>query len=178
MEITCAQMDVLITFYIDGDLSSSLKNKVEEHLEQCPVCKAKYNIITSLFTDMEKSVNKELYSTNTHSSKQYKFFKNNLSAYIDNELPQEESIKVKKFTINNKKARKELEDSYYIRKLMSDSFRKTKSEIKPDFSKNILKKINPEEQNSLKFNPVIKVAFAFVITVLILSAIIIYILSL
>ena len=178
MEITCAQMDVLISFYIDGDLSSSLKQKVKEHLEKCPVCKAKYDIISSLFTDITKSQKEEVYTTNAHSSKQYKFFQNNLSAYIDNELPQEESIKMKKFTINNKKARKELEDSYYIRKLMSDSFRKTKSEQKPDFSKNILKKLDPEEQNYLNFNPLIRVAFSFVLTVLFLSAVIIYILSL
>ncbi len=180
MEITCAQMDVLISFYIERDLSSTLKEKVEEHMDKCPVCRAKYNIINSVFADLNKSLQEEeeVYSAKLHPSGQYQFFKNNLSAYIDNELPQEENIKMKKFTINNKKARKELEDSYYIRKLMSDSFRKTKSETKPDFSKNILKKLTPEEQNSLSFNPLIRVAFAFVMTVLVLSAVIIYILSL
>ena len=31
MEITCTQMDVLISFYIEGDLSKALKEKVDEH---------------------------------------------------------------------------------------------------------------------------------------------------
>ena len=54
MEITCLQMDVLISFYIDGELSDALKTKVEEHLKECPVCRAKLNIISSLFTDVKK----------------------------------------------------------------------------------------------------------------------------
>ena len=45
MEITCAQMDVLLSFYIEGDLSKALKIKVEEHLKNCSSCRAKYNIV-------------------------------------------------------------------------------------------------------------------------------------
>ena len=180
MEITCLQMDVLISFYIDGELSEALKSKVEEHLNNCHVCKAKFNIINSLFADFNKKEGEkeeEIYSTTPHSSKQYQFFKNNLSAYIDNELPEEESIKMKKFTITNKKARKDLEDSFRIRKLMRDSFRKSEMDSKPDFSKSVLKKMDMNEKNELKFNPLITVAFAFVMTVLLISAIVIYMLS-
>ena len=35
MNLTCAQMDVLISFYIDDELSSVLKKQVEEHLKNC-----------------------------------------------------------------------------------------------------------------------------------------------
>jgi anti-sigma factor RsiW len=182
MEITCLQMDVLLSFYIDEDLSDALKEKVEKHLEQCTTCRAKYNIIRSLFTDMRKEASvkqkNEMHLTSPHSSHQYQFFKNNLSAYIDNELPEEENVKIKKYTITNKKARKDLEDTYNIRKLMKASFRKTKSETKPDFSKNIIKYLSPEERNDLSFNPLISVGFAFVLSVLLISAIVIYILSL
>ena len=31
MNLTCAQMDVLLSFYIEGELSSALKTQVEEH---------------------------------------------------------------------------------------------------------------------------------------------------
>ena len=182
MEITCLQMDVLISFYIDGELSEALKAKVEEHLKICPTCRAKLNIISSLFTDVKKNLkNKEeieAYSTNTHSSKQYQFFKKNLSAYIDNELPEEENVKIRKYTIGNKKARKELEDNYHIRKLMRDSFRKSKNESKPDFTKSIMKQLDIEDNNELGFNPLITVAFSFVVSVLLISAIVIYLLSL
>ena len=105
-------------------------------------------------------------------------FQNNLSAYVDNELPPEENIKIKKFTINNKIARKELENTYSIRKLMNDSFQKTKSESRQDFSKNVMKQLDMSSEASLGFHPLLKVAIAFVLTVLLLSAIIVFSLTL
>ena len=156
MEITCAQMDVLLSFYIEGDLSKALKIKVEEDLKNC-----------SSIDDKE-----EICSANSNS--QYRIFPNNLSAYIDNELPSDESIKIKKYTINNKKARKELEDTYNIRRLMSESFNKTKMDARQDFSRNVIRQLNPNEEYNFSFHPVIKLAIAFVMTVLVLSAIIVF----
>ena len=179
MEITCEQMDVLISFYIEGDLSKTLKAKVEEHLKTCSVCRAKYDIIKTMLQDLKDSLDEnepEVVTSATNS--QYRLFQNNLSAYIDNELPPEENIKIKKFTINNKKARKELENTYNIRKLMNDSFHKTKSEFRQDFSKNVMKQLDLNNEANLNFHPVLKVAIAFVATVLILSAIIVFSLTL
>ena len=130
MEITCAQMDVLLSFYVEGDLSKALKLKVEEHLKNCPSCREKYEIIKTMIQDLKTSVEEkeEIYSSKSNS--QYRIFQNNLSAYVDNELPADESIKIKKYTINNKQARKELQDTYNIRRLMSESFNKTKLDAK------------------------------------------------
>ncbi len=179
MDITCAQMDVLISFYIEGDLSKALKNKVEEHLKTCSVCRAKYDIIKTMLQDLKESLNENEPEVVTSAmNSQYRLFQNNLSAYIDNELPPEENIKIKKFTINNKKARKELENTYNIRKLMNDSFHKTKSEFRQDFSKNVMKQLDLNNEANLNFHPVLKVAIAFVATVLILSAIIVFSLTL
>lgn len=178
MEITCAQMDVLLSFYIEGDLSKALKIKVEEHLKKCPACREKYEIIKTMIQDLKTSVEEkeEIYSNGGGS--QYRIFQNNLSAYVDNELPSEESIKMKKYTINNKQARKELEDTYNIRRLMSESFRKTKLDAKQDFARNVLRQLNPNEDYSFNFHPVLKLAAAFVMTVLVLSAIIVFSLTL
>ena len=178
MEITCAQMDVLLSFYIEGDLSKALKIKVENHLKECAACRAKYDIIKTMIEDLKCVVSDkdEVYSPGKVS--RYGSFRNNLSAYVDNELPAEESIKIKKITINNKQARKELEDTYNIRKLMGESFRKTKTDIKHDFSKNVMRQLDLNDDENLSFNPVLKVGFAFVMTVLVLSAIIIFSLTL
>ena len=184
MEITCVQMDVLISFYIEGELTAQLKSKVEEHLSKCPTCRAKFNILSSIYEDLQDALDFEResskdngeYSTKVYPSKQYRAFKNNLSAYIDNELPPEENIKIKKYTINNKKARKDLEESYHIRKLMKESFRKTNMETNPNFSKKILKQMELDDKINLAFNPLIKVGVAFVVTVLVISSIILYVL--
>lgn len=179
MEITCIQMDVLISFYIEGDLSKALKEKVEEHLKNCPACRAKFEIISSLLKDLRESIeNEQEEVVQTGANSQYRLFQNNLSAYVDNELPAEENIKIKKFTINNKRARKELENTYNIRKLMNDSFKKTKSESRHDFSRNVMKQLDMTNETNLGFHPLLKVAIAFVMTVLVLSAIIVFSLTL
>lgn len=187
MKLTCTQMDVLISFYIEGDLSKALKNQVEEHLKTCPACRAKYDIIKTMISDLKNSFSEEdeeIYASNRFpdtttqaTSGQYRVFKNNLSAYIDNELSTEENIKIKKFTINNRKARKDLEDSYNIRKLMNDSFKKSKAEAKQDFSRSILKQLELEEEAALGFHPAIKLLIAFTISVLVLTTIVLFSLS-
>ena len=179
MKLTCSQMDVLLAFYIDGDLSQSLKNQVEEHLKNCSTCRAKYNIIKSMITDLKNCIDTEedefspdpAYKTRV-TSQQYRIFKNELSAYIDNELSNDENIKIKKFTINNPKARQDLEDSYNIRKLMNDSFKKTKSESRHDFSKSVLRQLELEDEADLGLNPVIKYAAIFIISVLVITSIV------
>lgn len=174
MDITCAQMDVLLSFYIEGDLSSALKIKVEEHLKNCSACRAKYNIIKDMLEELKTTVSPKEEILSAGTAGQYKFFQNNLSAYVDNELPAEDSIKLKKYTINNKKARKELEDTYNIRKLMNKSFDKTRLEAKRDFSGNVIRQLNPDDEYSFSFHPLLKTAVAFVFTVLVLSAIIVF----
>jgi len=152
MKLTCTQMDILISFYLDGELSNNLRNQVEEHLKKCPICKAKYEIIKDLFVDMKScaSVNKEKEINKTEqvtpwstNSTKYNVFKHNLSAYLDNEMNQDESVKFKKLTINNKNARKELEDSYRIRRLLHQAFKQTGENSKIDYSKGIIKQLSP-----------------------------------
>lgn len=183
MKLTCAQMDVLISFYIDGDLSNALKNQVEEHMRNCATCKAKYDIIKSMITDLKNNFDigsdndSTLNYNNDCTSAHYRAFKNNLSAYIDNELTNDENIKIKKFTINNAKARQDLEDSYNIRKLMNDSFKKTKSDFKQDFSRNILRQLELEEEATAGIHPVIKLIICFMTIVFVLTSIVLISLS-
>ena len=175
MSIICSQMDILLAFYIEGDLSENLKNQVEEHLRGCDTCRAKYNILLSLFNDLKEV--KELHNDEKGMTSHYRQFKSNLSAYVDNELSQDENIKIKKYAICNKKAKEELENVYRIRRLMKDSFFKTKTASNKDFSKPVLKNLNLDTNYNLTFSPLIKIGYAFVITVLVLSAIVIYIFS-
>jgi hypothetical protein len=168
-------MDVLISFYIENELSEGLRSKVEEHLNNCETCRAKYNIISSLLCELkdyedENSQSSE-FSTHTYPSIHYNEFRNKLSEYMDNELPPSENIKIKKLTINNRQARRELEDSYNIRRLMKESFRKTNESAKEDFSKKVMKHLSFENSNDYySFNPLIKVSVAFLVTVLVLVA--------
>lgn len=179
MKLTCAQMDVLLTFYLEGDLSISLKSQVEEHMSTCASCKAKYEIIKSMFADIKSSLETKKDNDNDNSvvSQQFRVFKNNLSAYIDNELTDEENIKIKKFTINNSKARKELEENYNIKRLMNDSFNKSKSDLRHDFSRSVLKQLELDEEANLGIHPVIKLLITFTLLVLVITSFVLMSLS-
>lgn len=180
MNLTCTQMDVLLTFYIENELSNSLKKQVEEHLNKCKSCRAKYNIIKSMITDLKESLNideikekeENSFTNKSSNSEQYKIFKTNLSAYIDNELPNEENIKIKKFTINNHMAKKDLEENYHLRKLINESMKKTESDVKSDFTKNILHKLELEDNENFGIHPAIKILIFTTISVLLITVII------
>ena len=176
MKLTCAQMDVLISFYIDGDLSNALKSQVEEHIKLCPTCRAKFDIIKSMLFEMKNKLATEealpKLTKNEVTSQQYRIFKNNLSAYIDNELDEEENLKVKKFAINNKSARKDLENTYNIKKLMNESFQKSKTDSKRDFSKHVIRQLELEDEMTLGIHPAIKLIICFASIVFILTTLV------
>ena len=177
MKLTCSQMDILMSFYLENELSPCLRKQFEEHLDKCRTCSAKFEIVKTMFSEMKSSTigtynmdnnnddNDEEYKTNVHEN----IFKTKLSEYIDNELSGDENIKIKKYTITNKNARKELEDSYNIRRLMSDSYRKTKAEAKQDYTKTILKRLELEEEAQSVFNPAINLLIVFTVTVIVIT---------
>ena len=97
MTLTCAQMDVLISFYIEKELSEVLRKQVEAHLKECSICRAKYDIVKSMVSEMKKCVKEDegiaiANKKNSTKSYQYQVFKNNLSAYVDNELSNDEIV--------------------------------------------------------------------------------------
>lgn len=172
MKLTCSQMDILVSFYLENELSPCLKKQFEEHLSSCKQCASKLDIIKELFSEMKSNAVSDFsetsgdeYGTKVHEN----IFSTKLSEYIDNELPNSENIRIKKYTITNKQARKELEDSYNIRRLMSDSYKKTKAEAKQDYTRNILKRLELEEEAQAGFHPAIKLLIIFTVTVLIIT---------
>lgn len=149
--LTCAQVSALLSFYLDDRLNSQLKQFVKAHLDTCPICRAKYealkDMVTSLKAVHERITNmKPEEKENSQVSPQFAEFKANLSAYIDNELTDEENIKVKKFVISNPEARKELEKTNRLRKMLNESFERTKNEMKTDYAKFILRRIDIQEE--------------------------------
>lgn len=150
INLTCTQVSALLSFYIDDKLSCQLKQFVEAHLATCPTCRAKLDALQNMVRSL-KDVHQRLADVKTDShehpdSDQYNNFKTNLSAYVDNELSNEESIKIKKYVISNAKAREDLENMYKLKKVLSNSFEKTKNEAKDDYAKYILRRIDIHEE--------------------------------
>ncbi len=148
--LTCTQVSALLSFYIDDKLSSQLKQFVEAHLEKCPACRAKLEALQGMVISLREAHDKlsksETICDEINSSPSYNEFKHNLSAYIDNELNDGDNIKIKKYIISNPKARIELENMYNLKRILHNSFEKTKNDSKEDFSKYILSKIDIQQE--------------------------------
>lgn len=178
INLTCTQVSALLSFYIDDKLSSQLKQFVEAHLENCPACRAKLEALRSMVNSL-KEVHEKLASTKHEQESstipRYKDYEVNLSAYVDNELPDDENIKVKKYVISNTKARQDLEKMYNLRKVLHNSFDRAKNDIKDDYSKFILKRIDIQEEiyGPDSFAKVVAL-FIVILTVFTITAVIIF----
>lgn len=179
INLTCTQVSALLSFYIDDKLSNQLKQFVEAHLEICPTCRAKLEALRSMVKSL-KEVHEKLATLKTEKKDnspdpQYDAFKVNLSAYVDNELDDEENIKVKKYVISNAKARQDLENLYNLKKVLRNSFDKAKNDVKEDYSKYILKRIDIQEEiyGPDSFAKVVTL-FILILTVFTITAVIIF----
>ncbi len=172
-ELTCEQVGAIITFYIEGRLSDPLQKAVRHHLEICPECNAKYEEIKQMlmrYKNKKCPNNIEDDVQNNFKQKQYAEFKSNLSAYLDNELDDKENIRIKKITISNPIARKDLEEMYAFKRLLHNSFEKTKSDIKYDFSKQVLSQMNlPDKSSEPNFRRLV-VLFCLMFAIIVIFA--------
>ena len=160
-KLTCEQVSALLSFYTEEKLSAKLTEYVRLHLQSCPECMEKYIKMKNMLNKFMEIQNEEI--ENPYITKQYQDFKSNLSAYIDNELNDFESIKIKKIAISNPLARQDLENIYTFKKLLHTSFEKTKNEFKNDYSKNIICQIQNENHEEKRIDPFIKLSAAFVL---------------
>lgn len=158
MKITCKQFEELIPFYINDELSKSLKNAFIEHLHNCPNCHIKFNMLNSIVNDLKDAYNQLIFDNSNNddsiidvvaeeNSDELNELNINLSAYIDNELNDDINVQIRRNIISKPALRKKIERLYNIRKLMTDSFNDEKNRLKTDFSRNIIKKIQAKQQN-------------------------------
>ena len=138
-ELTCNQVLALMSFYVEDKINQKLKKYVDEHLKKCPKCREVYmqskKIVNHILSLGDATDEKP------YQSKQYEDFKQKLSAYVDNELDEAESYRIKKISISNPLARKDLENIYSFKKMLHESFDKTRNDFKTDYSKKKKKKM-------------------------------------
>ncbi len=146
VNLTCAQVSALLPFYIENKLSSHLQQFVASHLEHCPKCMVKYERLKKLMLNLKDEHEFKSAEEQEASSELSDELMMSLSAYVDNELDEIESIKVKKNIISNPKARKEFENLYALKNIMYRDFEREKSDIKSDFSKAIFRKANLRDE--------------------------------
>ena len=162
--LTCNQVSALIHFYIEGKLNPRLREYINLHIAKCPSCRKKIEDLQKILKKFNKKQLTETINANVNIKPE---FIKNLSAYIDNELNSNDNIKIKKLTISNPTARKELETMYKFQKILHSAYEKTKNDSKYDYSKNILKQIQNGEEYTTNYFYKLAALFAILITAII-----------
>ncbi|MBP7212282.1 zf-HC2 domain-containing protein [bacterium] len=178
-KLTCSQVSALLSDYIEDKLSDNLKQFISVHLESCPTCRAKYDALKDMMGSLKEIKNRlsEISAENYYSKQDKKDWDMtlNLSAYVDNELSDEENLRVKKCIISNPEVREKLERINNLRKVMNEAFEKTKNEDKIDFARQVLSKTEFDENiyNDNSFARVVAI-FVLILAVCTISAVLIF----
>ncbi|MCD8378352.1 MAG: zf-HC2 domain-containing protein [Candidatus Gastranaerophilales bacterium] len=182
MKITCEQFEGLISFYLNDELSENLRTAFEEHLSSCPACHIRFNMLSSIINELKDAYNRIITEETPNNSvfTEIDSYNNTsddiqgseLSAYIDNELNDEYSVKIRRNIIARPKLRKKIERLYNLRKIIIGSFDEQKDRLKTDYSKTIMKDLNGSSTTRQAYFHCI-VFIVFVIGVILLSSILI-----
>lgn len=153
---SCIKVTKLLALYIDNKLDKSSYEFVKSHLKTCPECYQKYLMLKELIYELRTAYNKLINhskkqaKTTQFNIKEYENFQTNVSAYFDNELPLNESVKMKKYMIKYPNARKELEEIYNLHTHINSSYLSVKRFFNTDFSKKICYKLQGKPENYQK----------------------------
>lgn len=171
-DLTCSQVSALINFYIEGKLNPRLCDYVNLHIDKCPVCRKKIEELQKILNTFKNAHNQPIAQNSQDKSSPELI--NRISAYVDNELNFDENIKIKKLTISNPAARRELETMYKFKKVMHSAYEKTKNDTRFDYSKNVLTKIHDSTEYSTTYFYKLSAIFAALIIAIIAGFIYLY----
>ena len=138
--LSCAQVVALLSFFSENKLNPILKSSIEDHLRNCKHCRKIYSVNGATLNNEAK----EMYES-------YDDWEESMSAYVDNELSDKDSVKMRKITITNPIARKKLENMYKLKQDTYNYFNKLKNDCKIDYSKDVIN-ILCGEKSSNSFN--------------------------
>lgn len=159
---TCQNILNLLPLYTEGKTSDEVSMIIEEHLNSCPYCFEKYLALKDVSTRIKiafENMSNADFVTEQH------FVRDNISAFIDNELSSEDYMVFNQYTVNNEIVRKDLEDMMLFEENLQRSLEKNKQILEKDLSKSIVKKVKKDSQDYL-YEQYIKAA---IITIILLS---------
>ena len=139
--LSCQNISNLIPLYIEGKTTEEQTYEIMKHLEICAECREKYLSIKEISEKIKTAfdnIDKRQFDND------YKFFNENLSAYMDNELNKEDYFKFNSYVTSNPEANKELEEMMLFREQLQKVF-SGQNFLEKDLSKDIINTIREDE---------------------------------
>lgn len=163
---SCENIQNLLPLYTEEKTSDEITVIIENHLRICQDCYEKYLTLKDV-SQRIKSAFEKISKTDFISERI--FFKNNISAYVDNELSPKDYFDFNQNTINNFEHQKELEEMLFFEEKLQQSLKENKKILNKDLSKEIINEIKRDTPDYL-YKLYIKAAsiavFLLIITVL------------
>jgi len=100
--LTCERVMILLPMYIEEKTSEIENYEIEKHLSECSVCMEKYSTLKAISQKIKTAFESV---ENQHFEKEKKYFKENLCAYLDNELSNEDYNLMTQIILENDDAR-------------------------------------------------------------------------
>lgn len=174
-KLICTKVISLLSLFIDGKLSKAQQEFVVEHLKSCYTCREKYENLKNLLNNLKASyIDEIVHHENKFVKKEFDYYKENLSAYFDNELPFEESVRFKKYIMKLPLAREELQKIYELKKMIHKNLENSQKKMNTDFSKVIVRKIYAKQKMEKIINWTKTAALIFVFLICATLASVIY----
>ena len=139
--LTCERVMILLPLYIEEKTSEMENFEIEKHLSECPSCMEKFSTLQAISQKIKSAFDSV---ENQHFEKEKKYLKENLCAYLDNELQDEDYCLMTQIILENDDAKCEAEE-------MSDfdrHFQQALEENKILFEQNFCKKVVQEAKKS------------------------------
>lgn len=139
--LTCQNILNLIPLFIEGKTDEEQTSLILAHFEDCEKCREKYLSLKEI-SEKIKAAFDEIDINQFDSD--YIFFKENLSAYIDNELNKEDYLRFNSYVTTHPKAKRELEDMLYFIEQLQNIFYE-QDFFQKDLSDKVINEIKEEE---------------------------------
>ena len=128
---------ILLPLYIEENTSEMENFEIEKHLTECPECMEKYTSLQAIALKIKSAFDSV---ENQHFEKEKSYFNENLCAYLDNELSDEDYLTMTKILIDNDDAKKDAEEMSDFDKKLHKSLNEN-NQVLQDFSSDIIKKV-------------------------------------
>ncbi len=138
--LTCERVMILLPLYLEEKTSEMENFEIEKHLTECPDCMEKYTSLQAIAKKIKTAFDSV---ENQHFEKEKKYFQENLCAYLDNELSNEDYLTMTKIIIDSEDAKNEAEEMNDFDKNFQKAIAENKQNLN-DISESIVKKIKKE----------------------------------
>ena len=162
--ITCQNILNILPLYIEGKTTFEQAEEISNHLNSCEKCREKYIYLKEISEKIKTAFDK----TDKKQFDDYAFFRENMSAFIDNELSKEDYFRFNTFVASNPDAKKELEEMMFFIEQLQKIFNE-QDFLKTDLSDktvNEIKEENPDYFSALFIKAAVITVFFILITIL------------